>query len=219
LAYSLAHRRSVRPPIGSLVTHGDLGHGELGMSVFVHPTAEVADSAIIGEGTKVWSLCQVRPGAVLGSECIVGRNCFIDTDVHVGSRVKIQNNCSLYEGVTIEDGVFIGPHVVFTNDLYPRAINPNGTLKTTDDWVLGHTVVRSGAALGARTVIVTGVEIGHWAMTGSGSVVTRDVPDHALVVGSPARIIGYISAGGTRCDSADEARRLTALEQQEGAPS
>lgn len=188
-------------------------------SVFIHATAEVASSAIIGEGTRIWSLCQVRDGAVLGDHCIVGRNSFIDLHVQIGANVKIQNNCSLYEGVTLEDGVFIGPHVTFTNDLYPRAINPDGSLKDTSDWVLGRTRVRYGAALGARTVVVTGTTIGRWAMIGSGTVVTRDVPDHALVVGSPGRIIGWVSAAGVRCDSQAEAQALTSSEATMGRPA
>ena len=179
------------------------------MSVFIHPTADVSDSAVIGDGTRIWSLCQVRDGAQLGANCIVGRNSFIDVHVEVGANVKIQNNCSLYEGVVIEDGVFIGPHVTFTNDLYPRAINPDGSQKDSSDWVLGTTRVCYGAALGAGTVVVTGTTIGRWAMIGSGAVVTRDVPDHALMVGSPGRIIGWISAAGVRCESQAEARRVT----------
>ena len=189
------------------------------MSVFIHPTADVSDSAAIGDGTRIWSLCQVRDGAQLGSNCIVGRNSFIDVHVEVGANVKIQNNCSLYEGVTLEDGVFIGPHVTFTNDLYPRAINPDGSQKAASDWVLGRTRVCFGASLGARTVVVTGITIGPWAMIGSGTVVTRDVPDHALVVGSPGRIIGWVSAGGQRCDSQDDARKLSAAESNDRSTS
>lgn len=189
------------------------------MSVFVHATAEVSDSATIGDGTRIWSLCQIRDGARLGANCIVGRNSFIDVNVEVGANVKIQNNCSLYEGVQLEDGVFIGPHVTFTNDLYPRAINPDGTLKDASDWVLGRTLVRYGAALGARTVVVTGVMIGRWAMIGSGTVVTRDVPDHALVVGSPGRTIGWVSAAGVRCASQAEAEALTSAESTNGSAS
>lgn len=182
------------------------------MTVYIHPTADVSESAVIGEGTRIWSLCQVRDGARLGANCIVGRNSFIDVHVAVGDNVKIQNNCSIYEGVTLEDGVFIGPHVTFTNDLYPRAINPDGSLKRADDWVLGRTRVCYGAALGARTVVVTGTTIGRWAMIGSGTVVTRDVPDHALVVGTPGRVIGWVSAGGQRCASQADARAATARE-------
>jgi len=130
----------------------------------------------------------------------------------VGDNVKVQNNASLYEGVRLEDGVFIGPHVIFTNDKLPRAVNPDGSLKSTTDWVLEQTLVRQGAALGANTVVVTGVEIGAWSMIGSGSVVTRSVPAHALVVGNPGRIIGWVSASGARCDDQDAAVRATELE-------
>ena len=112
--------------------------------------------------------------------------------------------------------MFIGPHVIFTNDRVPRAVNPDGTLKSTDDWELGRTFVDVGAALGAGVVVVTGVTIGAWAMIGSGAVVTRDVPDHALMVGNPARRIGWVSASGARCETQDAARQLTEREQ---APS
>ena len=130
----------------------------------------------------------------------------------MGDRVKVQNNASLYEGVEIEDGAFIGPHVVFTNDKVPRAVNPDGTLKSHDDWQLGSTTVCDGAAVGAGAVIVTGVRIGSWAMVGSGSVVTRDVPDHALVAGNPARVIGWVSAAGERCGIKADAVQRTAQE-------
>jgi acetyltransferase-like isoleucine patch superfamily enzyme len=178
----------------------------------VHSSADVALDVEIGEGTQVWANVQIRPGAKLGHSCIVGRHAFIDLDVTIGSHVKIQNNAALYEGVSVADGVFIGPHVVFTNDRVPRAVTPSGTLKTKDDWELGRTEVRYGASVGACAVVVTGVTIGRWAMVGSGAVVTRDVPDHALVVGNPARVIAYVSASGVRCASQQEAIALTASE-------
>lgn len=171
----------------------------------IHPTADVSPAATIGEGTRVWSNVQIRERATIGSNCIIARNVYIECDVVVGDNVKIQNNASLYIGLTVEDGVFIGPHVIFTNDLVPRAIRPDGKLKSADDWHVGQTRVCYGAALGAGTVVVTGATIGRWALVGSGAVVTRDVPDHALVVGSPARIIGYVSAGGVRCATQAEA--------------
>ena len=180
---------------------------------FVHPTAVVEEGATVGDGTKIWACAQVRPGARVGSGCNLGRNSFVV--VEVGDHVKVQNNASLYAGVTLESGVFIGPHVIFTNDKVPRAITPTGSLKTTDDWDLGRTVVRHGAALGAGAVVVTGVDIGRWAMIGSGTVVTRNVPDHALVVGNPGRIIGYVSAAGQRYDTADEARAASTREAEQ----
>ena len=182
---------------------------------FLHPTAIVEDGADIGDDTKVWAFVQVRHGARIGRRCSFGRNSFVDVGVEVGDDVKVQNNASLYEGVTLESGVFIGPHVIFTNDKLPRAITPDGSLKTSDDWVLGRTLVRSGASIGAGSVIVTGVEIGRWAMIGAGSVVTKDVVDHALVVGNPARIIGFVSAAGRRFDTADEARDASAQEAEQ----
>jgi acetyltransferase-like isoleucine patch superfamily enzyme len=176
--------------------------------VFIHPSAEVEADVVIGENTKIWHLCHIRRGAHIGGECVLGRGVFVDAGVEIGSRVKIQNYVSVFHGVTIEDGVFVGPHVCFTNDLWPRAINPDLSLKSADDWVLSPTVVKVGAALGANSTIVCGITIGRWAMVGSGSVVTKDVPDHALVVGNPARIIGYVTASGKRVATAEEAASL-----------
>ena len=164
----------------------------------IHPTADVSPKAVIGEGTRVWQYVQIREGTQIGKNCILGKNVYIDFGVTLGDNVKIQNNVSVYHGVTIEDGVFLGPHCVFTNDKFPRAINPDGTLKGGEDWELGKILVKYGAAIGANAVIVTGVTIGRWAMVGSGAVVTKDVPDHGLVAGNPARLIGYVCACGYR---------------------
>jgi UDP-2-acetamido-3-amino-2,3-dideoxy-glucuronate N-acetyltransferase len=185
----------------------------LGDDVFVHSTATVEAGATIGSGTRVWAHAQVRSDARVGSNCVFGRNTFVDVGVVVGSNVKVQNNASLFEGVEIDDGAFVGPHVIFTNDRVPRAVNPDGSLKSAEDWDLGRIKVETGASLGAGVVVVTGTTIGSWAMIGSGSVVTRDVPAHALALGNPARVVGWVSAGGVRCESEEEARRVTAIER------
>ena len=156
-------------------------------SVRIHPTADVSPAAEIGPGTSIWNQAQVRERARIGAGCVIGKNVYVDFDVVIGANVKIQNNVSVYHGVTVEDGVFIGPHVCFTNDRMPRAINADGTLKSDDDWEVSPILVRAGAAIGANSTILPGVTIGRWAMVGAGSVVTRDVADHALVVGNPAR--------------------------------
>jgi acetyltransferase-like isoleucine patch superfamily enzyme len=168
------------------------------MPVRIHPTAEVSEKAIIGEGSSIWHHCQVRPGARIGENCILGKGVYIDADVQIGNNVKIQNYVSVYHGVTLEDGVFVGPHVCFTNDMRPRAINPDGSLKSADDWVLSTTLVKRGAALGANSTIRCGITIGEWAMVGSGSVVTRDVPAHGLVFGNPARLRGFACPCGEK---------------------
>jgi UDP-2-acetamido-3-amino-2,3-dideoxy-glucuronate N-acetyltransferase len=165
----------------------------------------VSPTAQIGEGTSIWNQAQVRENAVLGERCVISKGVYIDFGVSIGDNVKIQNNVSVYHGVSIESGVFVGPHVCFTNDMFPRAVNADMSLKAADDWVLGETLVRAGAAIGANSTIVCGITIGRWAMIGAGSVVTKDVPDYALVVGNPARIIGYVTPKGRRVATPEEA--------------
>src|SRR5512140_3493229 len=129
-------------------------------NVRIHPTAEVSDLADIGSGTSIWNQCQVRENARIGSGCILSKDVYVDAGVQIGNNVKIQNGISLYHGLTLEDGVFCGPHCVFTNDRQPRAINPDGTLKRAEDWVVSPTRVRWGASIGAHATIVCGVTIG-----------------------------------------------------------
>jgi len=172
---------------------------------FVHPSSDVSPDAQIGAGTKVWQACQVRAGAVLGRNCILGKGVFVDVGVRIGDNVKIQNGVSVYEGVTLEDGVFCGPHCVFSNDFRPRAINPDGTLKSGDDWKITPTRVKYGAAIGANAVVVCGITIGRWAMIGAGSVVTRNVPDYGLVYGNPARLHGFVCPCGQKLARAGDA--------------
>jgi UDP-2-acetamido-3-amino-2,3-dideoxy-glucuronate N-acetyltransferase len=168
--------------------------------VMIHPTALIEQDVQIGNGTRIWSFVQVRHGASIGTDCNIGKNAFVDFGVTIGNRVKIQNNVSVYHGVTIEDGVFLGPHVCFTNDFLPRAINPDGTPKTTDDWTVGPILVRTGASIGANSTIVPNVTIGAFAMVGAGSVVTRDVPAQALVFGNPACIRGWVCRCGRKLE-------------------
>ncbi len=165
-------------------------------NVRIHATAEVADDALIGPGTSIWNQAQVRERARIGVDCVIGKNVYVDFDVVIGDRCKVQNNVSLFHGVTVEDGVFIGPHVCFTNDRLPRAVNGDGSPKTDEHWEVSPIRVRAGAALGANSTILPGVTIGAWAMVGAGSVVTRDVADHELVVGNPARRLGGVCTCG-----------------------
>ena len=166
----------------------------------VHPTAEVSERASIGEGASIWHQAQVREGATIGAGCIIGKGVYVGADVSVGANCKVQNYSCLYEGVTLEEGVFVGPEVVFTNDRYPRAINPDGSLKSADDWHVGPTTVRYGAAVGSRSVVLPGREIGRWSLVAAGSVVTKDVAAHALVAGNPARQVGWVCVCAHRLD-------------------
>lgn len=160
--------------------------------VFIHPAAEVSPDALVGAGTRIWGQAQVREGALIGRHCNIGKGVYIDAHVRIGSNVKLQNYASVFDGVTLEDGVFVGPHVCFTNDLFPRAITRDGALKSAADWTITPTLVKYGASLGAGAVIRCGVTIGAFALVGAGSVVTRDVPAHALVLGNPARPRGFV---------------------------
>jgi acetyltransferase-like isoleucine patch superfamily enzyme len=162
----------------------------------------------LGQGTSVWHQAQIREGAWVGEHCVIGKGVYVDTAVIIGHHAKIQNYACLYHGVTLEDGVFIGPHVAFTNDLRPRAINPDGSLKAADDWTLTPTLVQMGAAIGANATIRCGVQIGRWAMVGAGSVVTRDVPDYGLVWGSPARLHGFVCPCGEKLPALVEHENL-----------
>lgn len=160
--------------------------------VSIHPTADVSPEASVGARTRIWRQVHVREGATIGQSCTIGKGVYVDVQVRIGSNVKIQNHASIFTGVTLEDGVFVGPHVCFTNDLFPRAITRDGRLKDADDWVVTPTLVRYGASLGAGAVIRCGVTIGEFALVGAGAVVTRDVRPHALVLGNPARQRGYV---------------------------
>ncbi|MET8439685.1 MULTISPECIES: acyltransferase [Streptomyces] len=164
----------------------------------VQPTAQVDDSAEIGDGSSVWELAQIREGARLGEGCVVGRGAYVGTGVRIGNNVKLQNYALVYEPAELEDGVFVGPAVVLTNDHNPRSVDPEGKQKRGGDWEAVGVKVAEGASLGARSVCVAPVRIGRWAMVAAGAVVTKDVPDFALVVGVPARQIGWVGHSGVR---------------------
>lgn len=170
------------------------------MDVTIHPSADVAAGAKIGRGTRIWHQAQVREGAVIGGECIIGKGAYVDFGVRIGDRCKLQNGVFVYHGFNLEDGVFLGPGVMLLNDKNPRAINPDGSLKSADDWAVSEAFVRYGAAVGGGAVVLPGVEIGRFALVGAGAVVTKAVPDQGIVVGNPARLVGFA------CDSAHRMR-------------
>ena len=180
----------------------------------VHPSADVDESAELGPRTRVWHLAQVRENARLGEDCIVGRGAYVGPGVVIGNQVKLQNYALVYEPARLEDQVFIGPAVVLTNDVFPRATDVTGKLKRTADWEALGVVVRQGASVGARAVILAGVVVGRWALVAAGAVVTREVPDFALVAGMPARRIGWVGRAGSRL-VADGAGRWRCLETGE----
>jgi UDP-2-acetamido-3-amino-2,3-dideoxy-glucuronate N-acetyltransferase len=191
-----------------------MGHG-----FSADKTSEVSTQASVGAGTKIWRHCQVREGAVIGRNCVLGKGVYVDSHVQVGDNVKIQNGVSIYEGVTLEDGVLCGPHCVFTNDRLPRAVNPDGSLKAAENWIVTKTLVRSGAAIGANSTIVCGVTVGRWSMVGAGSVVTHNVPDHGLVYGNPARLRGFVCPCGCRLAVVDPSTVEGSLYVEMACPS
>ena len=154
----------------------------------IHPTATVEEGADIGEDTKIWHYVHVRTDSRIGKNCIVGKSAFIDTKVKIGDNCKIENFASIYQGVEIGNGVFVGPHVCFTNDMYPRAANK--------DWKIVNTVVEDGVSIGANATILCGITIGKCSMVAAGSVVTKDVPPNALVVGNPAKVVDRVCECG-----------------------
>lgn len=174
-----------------------------GQNVRILDSADVAESASLGDGTSIWHLAQVRENARIGVNCVVGRGAYIGSGVRIGANCKVQNYALVYEPAQLADGVFIGPAVVLTNDTYPRAVNPDGTPKSVDDWEPVGVTVEEGASIGARAVCVAPVRIGAWASIAAGAVVTRDVPAHALVAGVPARRIGWVGRAGRRLVESD----------------
>lgn len=168
----------------------------------VHPSADVSDKAELGTGTRVWHEAQVREGAVIGTECIIGKGVYVDAGVRIGNRCKLQNGVFVFHGFNLEDGVFLGPGVMLLNDKNPRAINPDGSLKSDADWTTSQGLVMNGASVGGGVVVLPGVTIGRFAMVGSGAVVTKDVPDHGLVYGNPARLKGFSCMCGNQLNEA-----------------
>ncbi|MFI1012932.1 acyltransferase [Streptomyces sp. NPDC020965] len=168
------------------------------MNYRVQPTAQVDESAEVGAGSSVWELAQIREGARLGEGCVIGRGAYVGTGVRMGDNCKLQNYALVYEPAELGDGVFIGPAVVLTNDHNPRSVAPDGKQMRGGDWEAVGVRIADGASIGARAVCVAPLEIGRWAMIAAGAVVTKDVPDFALVVGVPARRIGWVGRVGVR---------------------
>lgn len=182
------------------------------LSYYHHPTAVIDQGSQIGEGSKIWHFSHLMPGCVIGENCVIGQNVFIAPKVVLGNGVKVQNNVSIYTGVICEEDVFLGPSMVFTN-----VINPRSFLERKDEF--RQTLVRKGASIGANATIICGVTIGQFALIGAASVVTKDVPDYALIVGNPGRQIGWVSERGhrlnfngareARCPESEEIYRLS----------
>lgn len=159
-------------------------------------TADVDPRAQVGDRTRIWHLAQVRESAQVGADCNIGRGAYVGPGVVIGDNCKLQNHALVYEPARLGDGVFIGPAAVLTNDEFPRAINTDGTLKSGDDWHAVGVTIDRGASIGARAVCIAPVRIGEWALVAAGAVVTKDVPPHALVVGVPARRVGWVGRAG-----------------------
>lgn len=171
----------------------------------VHHLAVVEDGATLGSGTRVWHFAHVRKGAVIGRDCIIGKDAYVDTEVVMGDGCKLQNGANLYKGLTMGNRVFVGPHAQFTNDLFPRA-------ELWDDSRLVKTTVKDGASIGSNATVVCGITIGTYATIGAGAVVTKDVPDHGLVLGNPARLRGFVCfCGRPLKEPKKESSRVTFL--------
>ena len=166
------------------------------MATRIAPSAEVDTTATIGDGSSIWHLVQIRDGVKVGENCIVGRGAYIGSGVKVGDNCKIQNYALVYEPAELGNGVFIGPAAVLTNDQFPRAVNPDGSLKSASDWDAVGVTIGDGASIGARAVCIAPVKIGKWALVAAGAVVTKDVPDFALVAGVPAKRIRWVGRMG-----------------------
>ncbi len=166
---------------------------------------DIDPHAHIGEGTRVWHHAQVREGAVLGNDCVIGRGAYIGPGVRLGNNCKVQNYALVYDPARLGDGVFVGPAVVLTNDRYPRAVAPDGTLRSAEDWNPVGVTIGDGASIGAGSVCVAPVTVGAWALVAAGSTVIHDVPAFALVAGAPAKRIGWVGRSGVqlRPDGAD----------------
>jgi len=175
-------------------------------SVRTAPGADIDATATVGENSSIWHLAQVRDQVVMGSGCIIGRGAYIGSGVKMGDNCKVQNYALVYEPAVIGNGVFIGPAAVLTNDEFPRAVNPDGTLKSGADWHAVGVTIGDGASIGARAVCIAPVTIGRWALVAAGAVVTKDVPDFALVAGVPAKRIRWVGRAGHPLDSVGDGR-------------
>ncbi len=176
------------------------------MAVKILPSADVDSSATLGDGSSIWHLAQIRDGVVLGKNCIIGRGAYIGSGVTIGDNCKVQNYALVYEPATLGTGVFIGPAAVLTNDQYPRAVNSDFSLKSGSDWEAVGVTIHEGASIGARAVCVAPVIIGKWALVAAGAVVTKNVPDFALVAGVPAKRIRWVGRSGAPLEDIGENR-------------
>ena len=171
--------------------------------VYVHPTAVVDKTAILGDGTKVWHFVHVRENAEIGRNCVLGHSVYVGRRVKIGNGVKLENRATVYEGVKIEDKVFVGPHVTFTNDPYPRSFST--------DWKIVETLVKEGASIGAGSVVMCGVTVGEYALIGAGSVVTKDIPSHAMAYGNPAEVRGFVCKCGGKLKEEEKKQKFVLM--------